>query len=698
MRKVICIFALACASSAAQVILPTLPCGQATTLYSLNANTPTTVEFVNTTAQTVLVYWLDYVGVRELYHTLAPGTSFVQATFYTHPWMITDVNNNCIAAYQPAVSAGIARISVSGIVLSQTGFTFQAVQGGPTPPASTFKVLDGSAGSLDLSLSASAVSGGNWLSVSPTAGTVFSVNPPPIFAVTINPTGLIPGDYYGQIQIDSQAASNAPQFLSVVLNISGSGAAVAPSVQPSGLTFVAPAPRANPNTQVVHMAALANRPSPFSVSVTTTSGGPWLSVNPSAGVLSPGQPLDLQISATTNQLPGTGSDQGVIAIAFPQDNVVDSVNVVFIAPAASSSSSATSASVRRAAAAAACTPSKLLPTFTLLGSNFVAPAAWPAPVEVSVTDDCGSPMLSGSVGVAFSNGDPPLALLSQLNGSWSGTWAPNNARTGASVTATASQPATSLTATVTLDGNIANNAGVPQLSPGGVVSAASFSASAAPSPGELVSIFGQNMANGTETSMTLPLGTQLSGASLLIAGRLLPLVFTSTGQINAVMPFEVPAGAIYQMVLQRGTKLSVPQTVTVTPAEPGVFTTNGTGQGQGHIYKFPTPTQQILADASNPATAGDVIVIYCSGLGSVSPAVADGAATPFDTLRQTVKPVTLTIGGVAANVGFAGLTPGFTGLYQVNAVVPAGIQPGLQTPVILTTSSLSSAPVAMAIQ
>jgi uncharacterized protein (TIGR03437 family) len=251
---------------------------------------------------------------------------------------------------------------------------------------------------------------------------------------------------------------------------------------------------------------------------------------------------------------------------------------------------------------------------------------------------------------------------------------------------------------VTLDGNVSANSSVPQLNPGGVVSAASFSAGAAPSPGELVSVFGQNMADGVISSTTLPFSTQLASASLLIAGRLLPLVFTSTGQINAEMPFEVPTGAVYQMVLQRGTKLSVPQTVTVTPAEPGIFTINATGQGQGHIYKFPTPTEQILADASNPATAGDAIVIYCSGLGSVSPPVTDGAATPFDTLRQTVNPVTLTIGGVAANVFFAGLTPGFSGLYQVNAVVPSGIAPGLQIPVILTESSLSSAPVSMAIQ
>ncbi len=692
MFKILFVFALVCATSGAQVFLPTLPCGEESALYSLNGNQATSIDFVNATTETVMLYWRDYSGNRVLYQIIAPGASYPQITFVTHPWVITDVNNRCTAIYEPVATAAIARISINGLVLTQTGFTFQAVQGGPTPAPSTFKVLDGAIGTVDLSVSASTVSGGNWLSVSPPSGTANSANAPPIFTVSASPTGLAPGDYYGQIRIDSKAAINAPQFLSVVLNISGSTAAVAPSVQPSGLTFVAPGGGINPSAQAIQMTALANHQSPFNASATTVSGQPWLSVSPASGVLIPGQPLNLQVSAITG-FANPGASQGSIAINFFQDNVVETVNVVFVVPGASSSSVVTNSAPR----AVACTPSKILPTFTVLGSNFVAPAAWPAAIEVVVTDDCGSPMVAGNLNVAFSNGDPPLALVSGLDGSWSGTWAPSNARTGATVTATATQAETLFTATVTLGGNVAANANVPQLNPGGVVSAASYAASAAPSPGEIVSIFGQNMADGVSSSTMLPLSTELSNASLVIAGRLLPLVFSSTGQINAVMPFEVTTGTAYQMILQRGTRLSVPQTVTVAPAEPGIFTTNATGQGQGHIYVTPSATEQILADSSNPATAGDVIVIYCSGLGPVSPPVADGVGTPSDALRPTNNPVTLTIGGVAVTVIFAGLTPGFTGLYQVNAVIPAGITPGLQTPVILTEGSLTSAPVTMAI-
>jgi uncharacterized protein (TIGR03437 family) len=60
--------------------------------------------------------------------------------------------------------------------------------------------------------------------------------------------------------------------------------------------------------------------------------------------------------------------------------------------------------------------------------------------------------------------------------------------------------------------------------------------------------------------------------------------------------------------------------------------------------------------------------------------------------------VTLTIGGVDAKVVFAGLTPGLTGLYQVNAVVPPGVAPGSQVPVALTIAGVGSPPVTMAVK
>ena len=78
------------------------------------------------------------------------------------------------------------------------------------------------------------------------------------------------------------------------------------------------------------------------------------------------------------------------------------------------------------------------------------------------------------------------------------------------------------------------------------------------------------------------------------------------------------------------------------------------------------------------------------------PAIDAGVAV--DRLTTTVNPVGVTIGGVPSNVLFSGLTPNFTGLYQVNVMVPAGLSPGDGVPVILSVAGVSSPPVTISVQ
>ena len=91
-------------------------------------------------------------------------------------------------------------------------------------------------------------------------------------------------------------------------------------------------------------------------------------------------------------------------------------------------------------------------------------------------------------------------------------------------------------------------------------------------------------------------------------------------------------------------------------------------------------------------------MLYASGLGDVSPAVAAGSAAPSSPLSRTVLPVDLIIGGVRAEVAFAGLAPGFAGLYQVNAVVPSPVTPGDAVPVTIGVAGVSSPAVSMAVR
>ena len=125
---------------------------------------------------------------------------------------------------------------------------------------------------------------------------------------------------------------------------------------------------------------------------------------------------------------------------------------------------------------------------------------------------------------------------------------------------------------------------------------------------------------------------------------------------------------------------------------------NSSGSGQGLVFAA-TDTGLVLAEAATPTKAGDVVVIWCAGVGEVDQPVTAGEGAPSSPpLAKTADTVTVTIGGIDATVQFAGLAPGFTGLYHVNVVVPEGVQSGDDVPVVLNVAGQSSPPVTVALQ
>jgi len=143
-----------------------------------------------------------------------------------------------------------------------------------------------------------------------------------------------------------------------------------------------------------------------------------------------------------------------------------------------------------------------------------------------------------------------------------------------------------------------------------------------------------------------------------------------------------------QLIVQNGNSLSVPQSLVVAAAQPGIYTQDLSGVGPGKIVDFNTGKEITVG---NPAHIGDTLVIYCNGLGAVNPPLPTGTPAPTNgTLTQTTNAVTVTIGGVSEAAAFAGLAPGSPDLYQVNAAVPAGVQPGNAVPVVLTVAGQSS--------
>jgi trimeric autotransporter adhesin len=259
-----------------------------------------------------------------------------------------------------------------------------------------------------------------------------------------------------------------------------------------------------------------------------------------------------------------------------------------------------------------------------------------------------------------------------------------------------SSPNTPQVATVRLTVTSPSATAAPQVSPAGLVHGASFTPNGPVAPGTIVSIFGTGLADQTILSSTLPLPNQLAGASVTLGGRTLPLLYVSDLQINAQIPFGLPANTSLQVVVTRDNMISAPEQVAVVPAEPGAFTVNQSGAGAAVVTAVHTNGTQNPVDAGHPAMAGDVLVIYCTGLGEMNPRAVAGFPIPVQPDSVAVDPVTATIGGVNAPVQFAGGTSGFVGLYQVNVAVPSGIPPSSATPLILIQNGQASRTVTIA--
>jgi uncharacterized protein (TIGR03437 family) len=93
---------------------------------------------------------------------------------------------------------------------------------------------------------------------------------------------------------------------------------------------------------------------------------------------------------------------------------------------------------------------------------------------------------------------------------------------------------------------------------GGAVNAASLAPLTPLAAGGLVRISGSNLAQGSTLAAELPLKTEINGTQVLLAGRPLPIMFASNGQINAIVPFDVPINTTHQMIVRRDTSYSVP--------------------------------------------------------------------------------------------------------------------------------------------
>lgn len=586
-------------------------------------------------------------------------------------------------------SAEIFTPITQGLVTSQTGSTVRAASGIATAASQSVAVFSGSA-TIPWTASTHSYQGGNWLSVTPTSGTSAPGAAPVTLTITANPSGLAAQNYYGSVTLTPTDGTHPPVSVSVVLNIVPAGTAAPPAVTPSGLVFLA-TPGASAYPQTFTISNLTSTAITFSGTGSATQN--WFTVGPASGTISAGQSATITVYPSNEALL-VGVYPGSVKLTFGDGStqIVSLLLVVSATPGNATAALKSLATNITPATTSTCMATKLLPVFTTLGTGFNTPAAWPTPIVVDVVDDCGNALNNGSVVVSFSNGDPPISLLSTGNGSWAGTWVPTHSSTGFSARADAQL--LPLTGSVQVTGQVFSNPSVPIVSPNGVVSAGDFTSP--PAVGLLVSIFGSGLADGALGDTGAPLPQQLGSTTVVLSGQTLPLLFVSPTQVNVAIPFDVAINSAEQLVVLRNNTVSVPVTLAVFDSEPSILSVAGSGSGQGLIFNA---TTGVLADMNAPATAGDPLVIYALGLGAVTPGITLENGTPSSPLSMTVAPVTVTIGGVPAQVLFAGLTPGFVGLYQVNLILPPGIPPGNASPVTLSVAGRSlQGNVAMAVK
>ncbi|MCC6342585.1 MAG: hypothetical protein IT166_10315 [Bryobacterales bacterium] len=209
------------------------------------------------------------------------------------------------------------------------------------------------------------------------------------------------------------------------------------------------------------------------------------------------------------------------------------------------------------------------------------------------------------------------------------------------------------------------------LNPAGVVNAASSAPfTAGVSPGLFLSLYGSNLAPSTSVDGTFP--TSLGGVQVMINNRPAPLYVVSPSLITAVVPFGTSESVAAIEVTSNGQKSNT-VTVFTTNTSPGVFTKPPGGIGYAaalHTTDFSEVTPL------NPAKPGETLAVFLTGLGSVSPAVADGTPGPANPTSSAVSSLAAYLDGKTANVSFAGLAPTLVGLYQMNIQVPAGVRSG----------------------
>lgn len=581
------------------------------------------------------------------------------------------------AALQAAPRLRLSRTTVGPVVVNT----------GANGPAQTLDAANLGDGSLNLTFSSSAT----WLAATAGAARACSLSQSCVpVNLALNTAALARGRYTGILTIRDGNAIDAPQTVSVTIQI-GSGV-------PDNVTLLV-APGGEP------AAARFNTGGRLTTTQQNPVGGVRLSLN-----LDPAGSFATNFSYTLSASAPEGTPASDYNGAF---SVVSSTSAID-------------------------TP-KAVPVVVRVTNNPIATVRWPFVEPATEVERVSFRTMQGSrrqekwIQVA-NRGNGNLTIASANVTATGGTWLasvvegsvvrlfadPANLAPG-SYSGSVAIATNAANATLTVPVQLEVSAAAPprllatqeiySLDRGGVRNNATFLPNEPLAPGGLAAVFGDFLTAGPDAAAAaLPLGTALGGATVFVNDVAAPIYFVAAssiidqpGQITFQIPFNTaPGDAVVRVDRdgQRGNSLAV----RINQRVPRLLVAgNGYAIATHADNAFPWPTTPGLN--TRRARAGDTLVFYALGFGGTTPSVASGVGAPSSPLAELNPKPTVTFGGTGPLVSgidvapdFAGLTPGFVGLYQINVVVPQGVNRGDRIGVIIGYQNNFSNRVDIAIQ
>ncbi len=532
-----------------------------------------------------------------------------------------------------------------------------------------FLQITSSADPLAFTAIASTQSSQNWLTVTPSQGTT-----PAILIVGFNLAAL-----NGQSDVGGITIKGASTALVIPVSFSRSTpTSVRIISSPAALQFTVQLGQPAPSSQMISVPPAYD---PFTVAAQTVTGGNWLSASVRK---SPGVPAGI-VSVNPAGL-AAGTYTGAVTLTSPIASIPAEVPVTLTVWSGDPPPVTIDiASISLTAQHGTSTSQTIHVTTGDLPLPFGASAVsagggnWLRAVAVvtDVVDPLTPPTTPGTVVIG-------LDATSIPPGTYTGT---------ATITAppgSSNSISLPVTFTVTPEPQPLPQTGTVPLA-ATVVNAASEQQGSL-SPGEILSIFGQNIGPAVPLGFALgpdgKVATSLGGTQVLFDGVAAPLLYVSASQLNVIVPHStnttIKNNTVNIAVEYSGASIPLGDYL-ITASAPGLFTRGSTGQGAAAVLNQDNSINSI----ANPAVTGSVIQIFGTGEGVTSPPGVTGELTGSDTKRP-VLPVSVSIGGIETAIMYAGSAPdAVSGLFQINAVVPQSIGAGSSVPlkVIIGTAA-----------